>query len=215
MNPVELHTPAGKPCGVWMCRQCRSLWGGRRDGERGQALAEACCLPKTCDECRQPITGEGHYTYRHRHCQGTCDARIREERIAKAAKLEAWDGPVWWGNCGPQDGYFRDMDELLDYFEVHETPAEDRPEWVFCSRAIPFPGADAGRICERITEDMFEGASEQLEGVAELEAACRAFNAANAGLISYEPDYKRVVRVPTVDGADAPTVAQGKEADPS
>ena len=36
----------------------------------------------------------------------------------------------------------------------------------------------------------------EVEGTTELEAALKVFNAKNAHLVTYEPDYKRVIMLP-------------------
>lgn len=107
---------------------------------------------------------------------------------------------MFWDNHGPNDGFFESLDALLEW---HEDEAEDDinplPNYVFTCREIPFRGLDASDLIECCTEDSFDGAYEQVDGHAELQAACAAFNAANAHLVTYEPDWKKAVAVPRED----------------
>jgi hypothetical protein len=195
MNAFQLFKEDGTGAGIWACAQCGSLYGGVRDTTRsGPSIAEACCTPRKCD-CGEPAE-------RHRTACAACiaqhEAEREAERLAAAEKLDAWDGWVYWDAANHNDGYFNSLGQLLDWHEEQVADGETAPplpEFVFVCRATPACTLDADDLIERATEDAFEDAADQVQGREELAAACAAFNEANAGLLSYTPDFKRAVRV--------------------
>lgn len=68
------------------------------------------------------------------------------------------------------------------------------PEFAFCAFGKPFKLSLEGAL-ESECEDMYEDAYTDLNGVKELQAAVDVFNEANKGVISYEVDYNRKVRL--------------------
>ncbi len=202
MNPVELHLPDGKPSGVWMC-QCGRIYA---DGmysisglSRGAAVgagreaAERCCQPHVCRYCTLPVVDESGYR-EHQVCRNAEYRKRAAERLAKAEKLESYDG---WLYLDGANKYFQDMGAVLDYLECDdEDDPQDWPEFAYCCKEVPFEGPSPGDIYESLTEELYDEASEDLQGCAEFEAACKVFTEANQHLLSYEPDYNHAVRIP-------------------
>jgi hypothetical protein len=61
---------------------------------------------------------------------------------------------------------------------------------------VPFPAVDLDDIVDRILEDLPEEVGrEHLKGLDDLEAAIVEFNKRNIELISYAPDWTKVVRI--------------------
>lgn len=110
------------------------------------------------------------------------------ERFAKAEKVEAWDGGVFYG-----DDYFASIDELCDRL----TEENDKwPQYVWTAEPeTVFTGCDVADVVEsamadRGWEDMDV---HDFNGVAELQAALDKFAEANATVHSYQPNYKKAV----------------------
>ncbi len=198
MNPVELQLPDGKPSGVWMCQTCRHLHNDHiySGGEGcGLMMATRCCEPVICEYCKLPVDVSEKPWTAHRECRDFESAHREAERLEKAEKVTDYDG--WLYLEGPEE-FFRDMDAVLDHLECDDDgePREDWPEYAYCCKEQPFEGPDPYDIYESLTEELYGDASEDLQGCAEFEAACKAFTEANAGMVTYYPDYTRAVKIP-------------------
>ena len=187
MNPIKLTgtKPDGTEVSIWACGKC----GYVRNGEEN---AKNCC---TCSTCGKELK---HGAF------GDCDdcrrrkwAEREAERIDKAEKLETWDGWVFYdGAANGNDGYFESLDDLIDWLEGEGIKPENWPEYVFCCKVVPFPAVDLDDIVDRIMDELPEGYErEHLVGLDLLEEAINDFNESNKHLISYKPDYTKVVRV--------------------
>jgi hypothetical protein len=204
MEPIELLMPDGEPSKVLMCSNCRIV-------RRTRAYAEACCLPIPCRYCGEPTEkvwrsdGDETQAY-HRGCWDRHWVAKDREKMAAAEVVESWDGWVHSPAVrGHNDGFFESLADLQEYLDDEDDDGEtSRPEFAYLCEPEPFPGISAEDICEGVAEDMFEDAEDQFSGTEELEAACEAFNAANAHVVTYRPDYRRVVRVPARP-AEAPS----------
>jgi hypothetical protein len=70
----------------------------------------------------------------------------------------------------------------------------DVPEYVWACKAIQIVKVDSDHLMQEIEEHGYEDFdSSTLDGLAEFETACKAFEKANADVVSYEPDYTRAV----------------------
>ncbi len=186
MSAVQLFHEDGTPAGVWYCSECRR-------GLKTQEQAESCCEPRTCQRC-------GGDTQKYFAVCSVCQRRERDEKAA--AKLAAaelvpdYDGWVWANGRGHNDGFFQDIDELLDH--LMDYPDEDRPEFVHCCRPRQL-AVDLSDILERLDENGWEEMTEHASGVDEFSKAIDAFNEANADTFTvWEIDTKRKVAVPTL-----------------
>lgn len=121
-------------------------------------------------------------------CLNAHEAEKTKERFAKAEKLDSWDGGVFWG-----DDYFASMDELCDDIAGGN---HEWPEYVWAAEPqTVIAGLDVADItehliCDRGWEDMDV---DDLNGVAELEAALKTFEEANKSVVSYRPDYSKAI----------------------
>jgi hypothetical protein len=100
---------------------------------------------------------------------------------------------LFWADGGPVMAKGRKDQELW----CCETCGSLRMDKEWCCKQSKRFHVDVGDIIENATTDMFEDATDHVKGLEEFEAACDALNKANAHLVSWEPDYKRMVRVPS------------------
>lgn len=142
--------------------------------------ADECCRQWFCGVCKKEVDRF------HTKCISCRD----KEQIDKAEKLDQWDGWVFYN-----DHYYANTEELLDNLSDGELP-----EYVFICDEIPFKGINADDICQQLTEEMYEDAYDALSGFEDLEKACKAFNDLNKAMVSYYPNFKRMVRVPKDTG---------------
>lgn len=178
MNSKELFFANGKTSGVFSCGKCGLVY-------RDRTLSARCCKPYVCRYCGKEV--EDKHLMAHKECAD-------KDQIAKAEKLESWDGWVYLDGYGYKEGYFESLEDLLEYLDDDGT--HPRPEWAFVCKTIPFKGPDIGNIIENCCEDMYEDAEDSLSGLDKLELAIKEFNEANKGMVSYYPDHKRAVRIP-------------------
>lgn len=188
MNPIELFHKDGKPSGVFYCEKCRII-------HRTLETATQCC------------------DYRCKHCGATCpnywvacsecsrkESEKREaERFAAAEKVYDYDGPIYCDGIG-YDGYSADLEEFIENCDWCETEA---PDYVWTCNRVHFAHFDYSEILERIGEQGYEDFDpDDLNGIPELKAAIEKFNEANAGIESWEPNYKRAFVLPESVKAD-------------
>lgn len=196
MNAMELFLADGKYAGVWYCGKCRKVKATQED-------AEACCEPKLCRTCEQPIPEErakAGWSWCE-PCEDERRAGRNAKRMAAAEKLPlaSYEGMVWW-DCSHNDGYFQSIDDFMDWWQGEE-PASDGtsvplPPFVWACKPKPIIDGErvADRAIESILEDAWEDAEERdLKGAKEFRAACQAFADANPNALSWDVDYKRMV----------------------
>ena len=125
-----------------------------------------------------------------------------DARMAAAEKIDKWDGPVLVPcGLGYQDGFFADIQELIDYL-IEEV--QDWPTLAYVCSENPFKcKVDAHEIAEQCCEELFDGAIDSIDGLDELNVALKAFEKTNEGIKTWDPDYKRVVRLPTREQVEA------------
>jgi hypothetical protein len=90
------------------------------------------------------------------------------------------------------------MGDLLDYL-ADERDREQRPQWAYCCTEVPLRKMDAHDVTYSVFEEHHEGAEERATGWDELQAALDKFIETNKGIVSYEADYSRKVRIPEND----------------
>jgi hypothetical protein len=193
MNAKQVYLKNGKPVeNGWYCSECKFVIGP-------QDIAESHCR---CIYCREVIkretVGKGNYSRYHGECWRE-DQRNRElARIEKAEKLETFDGPVQWdgisGDWG--DGFCESVESFAEHWDDRDCDEASRPEFVWTCEPSKVAQIDLDSVLESVCDDMDEGAPDRLSGVDELLAAVKIFNEKNKDVISYTPDYKRMVRVP-------------------
>ncbi|MFH0995785.1 MAG: hypothetical protein V1844_09855 [Pseudomonadota bacterium] len=178
MNAKELFISEGAPAGIWFCSECRNV-------AKTQSQAEDCCKKHDCRFCGKPVD-EKHRLV-HRIC-------AEQDTIAKAEKLEAWDGYIYLEGVGKE--YFESIGELLDEHDIDGIPA---PEYVFICSSIPFTAPDIDKINDWVCDEHDSDAVDCLWGVEELSEALKNFESINQHIIRYEPDFTKMVRIRNVD----------------
>jgi hypothetical protein len=202
MNAIFLHLPDGTPTKWSMCSECHTVAApGNFD------LSEKCC---TCYHCGNPLSkdekipyataGGGRSLY-HRTCEAMLRMKAAADALEKAELITNYDGPVYCegrrGSYG--DGYFANVDELAEDLDDEEDQS-DRPEFAFCCESTSV-SIDADQILENATEEMYDDAYDDLEGVEDFRKAVAAFNKANESVVSYYEDTKHKVAVPAAQKA--------------
>ena len=175
MNAKELFISEGAPAGIWFCGECRNV-------AKTQSQAEECCKKYECRICGEPV--EKQFWTVHPECR-------RNEQIERAEKLDAWDGWVYLE--GFYHEFFESVGALVD--EIKNDGEVKTPEYVFICKPIQFHAPSVDRIIEWSCDDHYEDASEHIKGEVELSLALQRFEAANHHIISYEPDFTKMVRV--------------------
>jgi hypothetical protein len=192
MNAVELLMPDGKPTGVFVCGRCDHIYapGSRRADVRGHylKLANNCCTPTLCRTCGKP-SGRQYYTLCE-PCSRVEDAAKERALFDKAEKVEHDDGPFFT----PGGRWFRDLDEIEDYYADADPEDGTKPEYVWCTKVLTDRPDWSGDALDKAHSDLSEDTADAIDRTAldELDAWCDAWWDANVPTC-YEPDYKRCV----------------------
>ncbi len=186
MNAIELLLPDHRPSGIFQCSTCGKVASNRK-------AAEAHCV---CIHCHKPMTlADQKWASNpcHEACyRAECQRRDRE-REEKAEKLESWDGWVFSDGGGGNNGYFESVD---DYMEYCMDDGDNRPDFVWAAKEIPFPKLESGRIFEDLAEKMnYDDAGDNFNGTQELAEAIDRFNAANVSNTLLDWDMRKMVRL--------------------
>jgi hypothetical protein len=186
MKPFQLTgtTPDGQTAHVWACGICRCA---RHD----EKAATECC---TCSYCGKPVEKDkyGARHTSHDECRNADWARQDQERLDKAVEVTDYFGPFLLG-----DDYCEGMEDVVEQLECNTEPGDEWPEFIYaCKEKKPCLKIDLDDLQHKV-EDLWEDADlDDFNGVPELEAAMRAFNAANADRAVYREDRTRKVRIP-------------------
>jgi len=186
MNATELYLKDGKPTHIFYCEKCRYI-------SSSQELAEQCCKNYQCSQCGKD-TGQRAWTICD-DCRAANSAEKERERFEKAEKLSDWDGWVYLEGTG-NDGYHQSLSDFYDNWADDHDEGGTLPEYVWSCRPNHFVRADVSDITERMDDEAYEDFDpETLNGLPELKAAIETFNAANASVCSYEPDYSKAILI--------------------
>lgn len=181
MNATELHLKDGRSAGIYFCEKCRMVAGS-------QHLAEQCCENYKCSTCGKD-TGSRTWLICD-VCRQSERAAKERERFAKAEKLTTWDGWVFLEGTG-REGFHENLQEFKDDCFDDERPF---PEYVWACKSEQFVKADFDGLMQHIEENGYEDfEANTLAGLDELKAALKAFEDANADVLSYAPDYTKAV----------------------
>lgn len=175
MNAKELFISEGAPAGIWFCGECRNV-------AKTQSQAEECCKKLDCRICGEPV--EQQFWMVHPECR-------RNEQIERAEKIESWDGWVYLE--GFYHEFFESVGSLLD--EIKNDGEVKTPEYVFICKPVNFRAPDVDRIIEWSCDDHHESAADSIQGDEQLAEALKDFEDINCHVISYEPDFTKMVRV--------------------
>jgi hypothetical protein len=115
-------------------------------------------------------------------------------------RIEEYDGPVYWdGHAGDiGDGYFSDVDALLDYCEQE---GMEVPEYVWACAKTDMR-LDAESIVESAVEDMYEDAYDSIpnKAMVSLQAYLDTW-AKEVNIVSWHDDHSRAVLLREPDAA--------------
>lgn len=169
MNAIPLFTKDGLNTNISYCSLCKL--------PHLHDVAENCCKKGICKHCG----GETATVFNEK-----CFDCLEKNHLEKAEKLESWDGPVVFN-----DHYYETIADMLDCEDT-----EDLPEFVYIAETVNIPKLDAEDILERLCEDLYEDAYDNLNGVDEFIQAVNDFNKVNEGNTYLIESDKRAVRVP-------------------
>lgn len=153
-RPLEVVIRGREEPVAYACPKCGMLFVLARSlsaEARAEKYEEAVRHCVTTCACGKPL--ERCYRLNCRDCQLEKERQKERARFEKAEKVDYekypedmlyWEGHV--GDCG--DGYFSDLDSLLDYCEQEGL---DIPEYVWACTPHEFT-LDAGRVLEREIE---------------------------------------------------------------
>lgn len=187
MNAQELFKRVGKEDSVfetthrWFCGKCGQI-------KHDKNLAESCCKPTVC-VCGKEVEEEYYTTCRV--CRDELDRKRERDRFDKSERLTEWDGPVFLGGYGYNEGYFENIEEFLDCFADEELEASNL-EYVWCCDKVPLANLDLDSILEDSTQEAYDGFEyDDFKGLEELRAAIDKFNELNKDVVSWTPNYKK------------------------
>lgn len=188
MEAKELFHADGKTAGIHYCTKCRRV-------AMTKELAESCCKPNKCQMCGND--SEGHWLVCE-PCRKAKEVAKEAELFEKAEKVTEYAGFVFAESIGFNDGYFETVDELLGYLYDEETEAENWPEYCWATEGSPPDIYTIEDIIEHALEEMHEGFNgDQFTGCEQLSRALKKFAKQNSGLLTYTPNYKVAVLLPT------------------
>jgi hypothetical protein len=188
MNTITLTGTSDKGAVVtgWACGVCLTPYSNK-------GLADRCCQ---CDLCKLEVP-RGYS--RHDECRREYERKLEAYRLAKATKLEDWDGPVFWG-----DELYPDIDAAVEAMECDLEPSE-YPEWLYVAKRTRMDGLDPEHIVSSaydLNPDYTDTDAKDMAGFAEFQAACEAFTEANKNCCLYDIDYTRAVKVTRPEGSE-------------
>lgn len=193
MNATELFHQDGRTAGIFFCGECRNV-------ARTEAAANQCCAPYKCTVCGTDVDRKTYRTVCP-PCEKAKREAAEKARFDAAEKLTEWDGWIMAEGIGYRDGFFQSVDELSEY--VEDDGDTEMPAYVWTCDPSYFCKLSIEEVTERLTEncDAYEDFSvDDMSGVKELEAAIDAFNAANTGVVSYQPNMKRALVLSKLNG---------------
>ena len=186
MNAIELYLEHGKSAGIFYCEKCRQVAGS-------QVLAEQCCQNYLCSKCGKDVGSRSWLVCDA--CRAADETAKERERFEKAEKLTAWDGWVYLEGTG-NNGYSESLSDFYDRWADANGEDADLPEYVWACKSEQFVTVDFDGIMENIEENGYEDFdSRTLNGLEELKAAIKQFEAANAGVLSYSPDFTKAILI--------------------
>lgn len=222
MNAYHLYKPDGTETQLMACEACGTVYGDRL-GETSEwiaMMADRCCTPKTCKRCGEPDGSNRRfdaYTLPDlcSACRKADDDERHVQRIERAEKLAEWDDWVWVHEVSHNEGFFESVEALVEWLADNweDYGPEERAEWpayAFVCKGSVFL-LDLEDELYSACEDHHDGAADRLVGVKELQAAVDRFNEANAHVVTYHPDFRRVVAVPPM----SVVVSGGEGVDPT
>lgn len=167
-RPVPLSDPSGN-ARAWACGACGLI-------VCDEGIAARCCV---CTRCGHQLSRDRYRVgTEHSECNAarwkgitvrerqrymgldTAPTTSRDEAVVRLTEA-AYDGPVFWSDRGPQDGYFASTGDLRAWATDH---GEALPAWVYActTRGLSL---DAEAVLEAALDDMDESARESIGDV--------------------------------------------------
>lgn len=186
MNAIQLFHKDGKDSGIFYCGSCRIV-------HPEQSKADLCCQPYKCSACGVETR---KYVSECATCRDIRETGKEKEVFEKAEKVTEWDGWIFSDGLGYGDGYFSDVDDLIEWCEENDVP---RPEYVWTCEPVAFAQITVDQVTELITDsgDAYEDFEQSdLNGLDELSKAIEAFNDANSGIFAYHASNTKALVLP-------------------
>ncbi len=204
-EPVPLNSEDGSKR-VWSCADCGGVYGNKT----GEETARRCCAEMLCD-CGLRV--QKNYT--------KCDRCIAEARAAKdqvvfdkAEKIpwREYDGEHVYSD---RQEFYPDVDTMVD---AEDDPPEEPPRWAWACTPLKLTFDAKDLIYAKLdADDHYDDAMGSIsdKDVEELQKSLDTW-CDNQNLVSYFPDYSRVVTCDDIvdermaDLCDEDEVSEGK-----
>lgn len=178
-----------------LCDVCGG-YGWLHDEEKG--FIEKCihCYNgkvKLCPECRSPVRG----MCGSKSCQDKRYLDLERSRKSKATILDIEDVPsesaimLYSDSYSYNEGYFNDIDELIDHCE---DVGEIVPDYVWSTREVRLT-MDASDIVDSACEELHESARDYIANEDILQSFLDDWCKNQYGVSTYCVDYKYMIRV--------------------
>lgn len=178
-----------------VCDTCEGI-GWLYDKENGYMDKCMVCyngIIHLCPLCKQPQKG----MCMNKDCRAIRDAKNEQKLLDKAIKSKYEDVPaehkgmLYSDNYGYNEGYFSDIDELIEYCGDNDIEV---PKYVWSTTKIGL-SIDAGNIIESACEELHEDAYQNITNGKELQEFLDAWCAKQTGTDSYMVDYKYAIMI--------------------
>lgn len=198
MDALSLYVaaPSGDftPANVWACGRCKTV-------AATQDQAERCCRCHICHEPIMDINRRGMGTA-HPECSARRSAEERAQQLQQATLVPPGDGWVYDATGGGR--FYATLAECVENLaDDEDVPPPMWPEFVHPCRRMDFSSLDPtdellecslGEYC--CEDESVRELLDRMHGIRELEAALKAFEAANTDLHVYYPVMTEKIRVP-------------------
>lgn len=164
-KPYEVCVKGSEKAIGYACSRCYlfsspTLFTGKWEErlKAAQQFALECC-DKRCEKCGKS-RDKRHYIYCS-DCRPIVEAQREREKFEKAHKIayEAYTGSwLYVENVGHNEGYFEDLDTLIDYYASEEIPP---PAYAWTCDKIEFR-LSAEDILEHALQDHHEDAGDHI-----------------------------------------------------
>ena len=156
---------------MYRCSRCHKV-------STDKNIAERCCKPGKCRVCGKEL--EPYYLL--------CESCRNKENYEKAEKIKISDYKIECIFDPNYDKYFRDKEELEDFYECEEN--YELPEWVWGCEETPFE-IDIDSAIENAEESMYEDFDDIVDEK-ELRDFIKVWNNKQTAK-AYYPDRKTIV----------------------
>lgn len=161
-------------------------------------MADRCCKPKICEDCGKEIPEKSYFRICD-ECRGKREQKKENDRYDKAIKCfyeECPDGErimIYSDSYGYNEGYFTDIDELIDYCESKDIPV---PDYCWSTMQIDM-SMDADGLIEDACQNLYDGAEDHIsnEDRKELQDFLDKWCQKQSNTSTYSVDYKYAIKI--------------------